>query len=472
MVVNRASIFVNILAIAAACLCSVPSFAQSRAPAVSQSAPVDCTDEAAKDRPECAEGRPGVVVLPGILVDLFPFGGDGAPAPEGADPAAPGSVAQPETPSVSPAANPPPAPSLAQQPPAVPPRAIVGDFVPDEVLVTVEGDAAIVQDLATAYGLDIRSQRLSALLGATVVRFGIPDGRPVGLVLAQLASDGRTRDREPNSVYTLQQAGGIVNYAFQRISLDAVAATGKDVRIAVIDTAVDETHPALKGAIAEIFDAMADIPIATRDHGTSVSGLIAGAGGIAPGSSIYHARAFEGGKSTMDTILSAIDWAAGQDVRIINMSFVGPKNELMRAACAAAHAREIVLVAAAGNNGPKAPYGYPAAFNGVIAVTATDAADRLMPQANRGPYVFVAAPGVDLVAPVGSGSDLVTGTSFAAAIASGAIANLLSAAPDRSPAWVEEALSATATDLGETGRYGASGFGRLNWAKAQQMKPA
>ena len=51
-----------------------------------------------------------------------------------------------------------------------------------------------------------------------------PDGRPVGLVLAQLASDGRTRDREPNSVYTLQQAGGIVNYAFQRISLDAVAA--------------------------------------------------------------------------------------------------------------------------------------------------------------------------------------------------------------------------------------------------------
>ena len=76
---------------------------------------------------------------------------------------------------------------------------------------------------------------------------------------------------------------------------------------------------------------------------------------MAPGSKIYHARAFEGGRSTMDIILSALDWAAEQDVRIINMSFVGPKNDLLEAACAAARGRDMVLVAAAGNNGPKAP---------------------------------------------------------------------------------------------------------------------
>ena len=60
-----------------------------------------------------------------------------------------------------------------------------------------------------------------------------------------------------------------------------------------------------------------------------------------------------------------------------------------------------------------------------------------MQQANRGPYVFVSAPGVNMLAPVGGGSDLVTGTSFAAAIVSGAIANLIHNAPDRSADWIE-----------------------------------
>ena len=337
--------------------------------------------------------------------------------------------------------------SLAAAAPTAAPVAISGAFVPDEVLVTIDGDAAVAAEIAAAFGLEVRSQRTSTLLGSTIVRFGIPDGRPVGVVLAQLAGDGRTTARVPNHIFELQQAAGAVNYAFQRIALQPDAASGENVRIAVIDTAIDETHPALKDAIAGQFDAMPGVEVTARDHGTSVAGLIAGTGafrGMAPGSKIYHARAFEGGKSTMDVILSALDWAAEQDVRIINMSFVGPKNDFLEEACAAARERDIVLVAAAGNNGPKAPYGYPAAYPDVIAVTATDERDQVMAQANRGPYVFVSAPGVNMLAPVGGGADLVTGTSFAAAIVSGAIANLIHAAPDRSADWVEAALSSTA----------------------------
>ncbi|RVB00808.1 S8 family serine peptidase, partial [Mesorhizobium sp. M7A.F.Ca.CA.004.02.1.1] len=316
-----------------------------------------------------------------------------------------------------------------------------------------------------SFGLQVRSQRQSLLLGTTLVRFGIPDGRPVGVVLAQLAADGRTQRREPNHVYSLQQAAGIVNYAFDRIALDAKQASGENVRIAVIDTGIDDTNPALSGVIAGQFDAMPDVPIEKRDHGTSIDGLIAGVGvleGMAPGAKIYHARAFEGGKSTMDVILSALDWAAEQDVRIINMSFVGPKNDLLGVACRNARALGMVLVAAAGNNGPKAPYGYPAAFDGVIAVTATDAKDGLMPQANRGAYVFISAPGVEMVAPSGAGSDVVTGTSFAAAIVSGAIANLIHAAPGRTADGIEKALAATARDLGPKGRDNDFGYGLLD----------
>lgn len=470
--------FAAILA-AAMTIAAVPASAQTNATNPDPTK-IDCSDasnaasaDCAKDGSDTKNGsgaaQPGAVFLPALIVDLFP------------NPVAP--PALPPTPRSDPAT--PPADSQAGPPPSgpivsptdliavQPPRAVAGDFVPDEVLVTVDGDAGAVQQIAASFGLQVRSQRQSRLLGTTLVRFGIPDGRPVGVVLAQLAADGRTQRREPNHVYSLQQAASIVNYAFERIALDSKQASGENVRIAVIDTGIDDSNPALSGVIAGQFDAMPDVPIEKRDHGTSVDGLIAGVGaleGMAPGARIYHARAFEGGKSTMDVILSALDWAASQDVRIINMSFVGPKNDLLGVACRNARALGIVLVAAAGNNGPKAPYGYPAAFDGVIAVTATDAKDGLMPQANRGAYVFISAPGVEMVAPSGAGSDVVTGTSFAAAIVTGAVANLIHAAPDRSADGIEKALAATARDLGPKGRDNDFGYGLLDIKAAEAAK--
>ncbi|MER8782083.1 S8 family serine peptidase [Mesorhizobium sp. M1006] len=468
---------------AAMTIFAASAVAQTNDPNLTQ-AEIDCLNRGSAANADCAKdgggvkdggkapahGTTGAVFLPGLIVDLFPN-----PVVVTEAPIPPGNTATP--PAVAPAIQA-AVPGGAVVAPTdlvatEPPRAVTGDFVPDEVLVTVNGDAGAVQQIAASFGLEIRSQRQSRLLGNTLVRFGIPDGRPVGVVLAQLAADGRTLRREANHVYSLQQAASIVNYAFERIALDADKASGGNVRIGVIDTGIDDGNPALSGVIAGQFDAMPDVPIKARDHGTSVDGLIAGTGafkGMAPGARIYHARAFEGGKSTMDVILSALDWAAEQDVRIINMSFVGPKNDLLGIACRNARALGIVLVAAAGNNGPKAPYGYPAAFDGVIAVTATDAKDGLMPQANRGAYVFISAPGVEMVAPSGAGSDVVTGTSFAAAIVTGAVANLLHAAPDRSADWVEKALAATAKDLGAKGRDNDFGYGLLNTKAAEAAK--
>ena len=487
-------------------LVPLPAFAQSGSGAGSSTRedtqggriPPGCDGATTAVRPNDCPADGGrsdglVVILPEILVDLFdwPAGdnsstGDDRPGGSGGvsgDPPVPTPNPESGSQSAGPTAKParqqsaggaaPPAPPtipppFASRAPLVPFQAVSGDFVADEVLATVDGDAQSVQEIAAAFGLEIRAQRLSTLLGVTIARLGIPDGRPVGLVLAQLAGDQRVLQREANHVLVLQQAAAVVNYAFQRIVLDADTASGEGVRVAVIDTAVDENHPALKGVIAATFDALPETPVEERDHGTSIDGLIAGTGpfpGMAPGAVIYHARAFEGGRSTMDVLLAALDWAAEQDVRIINMSFVGPRNGLLEIACTAARTRGMILVAAAGNNGPKAPYGYPAAYEGVIAVTATDEKDRLMPQANRGPYVFISAPGVDMIAPVRGGNDLVTGTSFAAAVVTGAVANLLHAAPDRTVDWVEAALSETASDLGDRGRDNDFGFGLMN-AKA------
>ncbi|RUX32027.1 peptidase S8 [Mesorhizobium sp. M7A.F.Ca.US.011.01.1.1] len=464
--------------LATAMAIAVPASAQTNDPNPDQTK-IDCRDGANAAGADCASdgsdtkrgsdaAQADAVFLPALIVDLFP---NPAAPPTPVPTPRPAPTTLPDT-----QAGPPPGGPIVSPTDLIavqPPRAVVGDFVPDEVLVTVDGDAGAVQQIAASFGLQVRSQRQSRLLGTTLVRFGIPDGRPVGVVLAQLAADGRTQRREPNHVYSLQQAAGIVNYAFDRIALDSKQASGENVRIAVIDTGIDDTNPALSGVIAGQFDAMPDVPIEKRDHGTSIDGLIAGVGaleGMAPGAKIYHARAFEDGKSTMDVILSALDWAAEQDVGIINMSFVGPKNDLLGVACRNARALGMVLVAAAGNNGPKAPYGYPAAFDGVIAVTATDAKDGLMPQANRGAYVFISAPGVEMVAPSGGGSDVVTGTSFAAAIVSGAIANLIHAAPGRTADDIEKALAATARDLGPKGRDNDFGYGLLDIKAAGAAK--
>ncbi|MES0051596.1 MULTISPECIES: S8 family serine peptidase [unclassified Mesorhizobium] len=460
----RAVIRFAAILVAATTIVAVPASAQTNDPNAGRA---DCTDAAGAAAADCPKdgneanvgGEPSAVTLPALIVDLFP----NPPAP-----VAPVPTPRPSAPPADTQAGPPAGGAIVSPTDLVataPRRAIAGEFVPDEVLVTVDGDAGAVQQIAASFGLEVRSQRQSRLLGTTLVRFGIPDGRPVGAVLAQLAADGRTLRREPNHIYSLQQAAGIVNYAFERIQLDNKQASGENVRIAVIDTGIDDTNPALSGVIADQFDAMPNVPVERRDHGTSVDGLIAGVGaleGMAPGARIYHARAFEDGKSTMDVILSALDWAADQNVSIINMSFVGPKNDLLATACRNARGLGIILVAAAGNNGPKAPYGYPAAYDGVIAVTATDAKDGLMQQANRGAYVFISAPGVEMVAPSGAGSDVVTGTSFAAAIVSGAIANLIHASPERSADDIEKALAVTARDLGPKGRDNDFGYGLLD----------
>jgi len=417
-------------------------------------------------------GSGAAVFLPAILIDLFPNRPGGGivetppiPTPNPHSPRTSGSSGGgPQHATGNSGSS-----AAVALPLAASPVAISGAFSPDEVLATVTGDAASVQQIANIFNLEIRSQRMSGLLGARIVRFGIPDGRPVPTVLAQLESDSRVLQRAPNHIYRLQNAGSLVNYAFQRISLDRNTASGTNIRIAVIDTAADATNPALDGVIVGTHDSMPETPVRDRSHGTSVSGLIAGIGdlhGIAPGARIYQARAFDGERSTTGVLLDALDWAASQNVRIMNMSFAGPKNNLLEMACKAALARGIVLVAAAGNDGPAAPYDYPAAYEGVIAATATDEEDQLMTQANRGPYVFIAAPGVDVPAPVEGGRDLVTGTSFSAAIVSGAVAELLHAEPELDARQINAALAGSASDLGAPGRDADFGFGLLNMEAA------
>jgi subtilisin family serine protease len=169
------------------------------------------------------------------------------------------------------------------------------------------------------------------------------------------------------------------------------------------------------------------------------------------------------------SLLRAIDWAVARGAQVINLSFTGPTDPEVARGLATAAKKGIVLVAAAGNAGPKAAPLFPASDANVIAVTATDAEDKLFTLANRGKHIAVAAPGVDILAAAPGGRyQFSSGTSIAAAHVSAIAALLLELRPDLTPAAVRKILAATATDLGPKGRDDRFGAGLANAQRAVQ----
>lgn len=366
----------------------------------------------------------------------------------------------------------PPPPKSPARAPAVA-AAIDPTIAPDEVLCTIRPGVSDrdLADLARTQGLRRLSRERFALTGATVVHYRIVRRRPVAAVVRALEADRRVEAAQPNHVFKLS-AGALAaaQYAAVKMRLKEAhaSATGAGVAVAVIDSGVDRNHPALKGAVADSFDAIGG-PFKPDAHGTAVAGLAAARGelvSVAPAARILAARAFAGeggGGGTTLHILRALDWASARGAKVVNMSFAGPKDPAIAAFIAAGTLRGAVYVAAAGNAGPDSPPLYPGAEPNVIAATATDADDRLLEVANRGAHLAVAAPGVEvLVAAPGGRYGLLSGTSMAAAEVSGLVALLLEARPDLAPADVRAALSNTARDLGAAGFDAEFGAGAVD----------
>jgi subtilisin family serine protease len=238
---------------------------------------------------------------------------------------------------------------------------------------------------------------------------------------------------------------------------------------------VDPAHPDLAGAIISNFDA-ATGDTAPHPHGTGMAGAIAARRtllGTAPRVDLLTVRAFTKTATTPEgttfSILKGLDWAIEQGARVINMSFAGPPDPRLRDAILKTSRLGVVLVAAAGNAGPRSPPLFPGADPGVIAVTATDIDDALFPGANRGSYISVAAPGVDVLVPGPEGTyQLTTGTSVAAAEVSGVVALMLQRNPSLTPADVRRILMRTAKPLGPKGRERDFGSGLVDALAAVQ----
>nr|BFE34087.1 type VII secretion-associated serine protease mycosin [Actinomadura rugatobispora] len=276
---------------------------------------------------------------------------------------------------------------------------------------------------------------------------------------------------------------------------------GSGVTVAVVDSGVDAGHADLAGSVISGPNMLAAVDGDTRPtrmHGTGMASLIAGHGhgpggrdgvmGIAPEAKILAIRALaeredpsyrlaRTSEQADDAVARGIRYAADNGADVINLSLGKNDADLQeREAIGYAIGKGVVVVSAVGNDGDKrdrldrdgfAPYSYPAAFPGVIAVAATNSRHARAAFSNRNYSVVVSAPGSGLpVAGPGGDYFLTDGTSDSSALVSGIAALIRSRHPKLPPTLVAQALI-QGTRHGPSGTYDPNvGFGEVNAARA------
>ncbi|WOJ93659.1 S8 family serine peptidase [Congregibacter variabilis] len=241
-----------------------------------------------------------------------------------------------------------------------------------------------------------------------------------------------------------------------------------DLRVGMIDSRVDTQHPALVNSSIHTRSFARPGAEAPEFHGTAIASIIAANSpeyqGLAPMAEVYAASVFEldgkrGEIASTVSLIRALDWLISSGVDVVNISLAGPPNRLLERALDRASSQDMVVMAAAGNGGPVARPMYPAAYDSVVAVTAVDSAQQVFRLANRGEYLALAAPGVDLRhAQSGGGYAASSGTSFAVPFAVTAAARLSRLSPESD---IITMLLESAMDLGPPGRDTIYGYGLL-----------
>ncbi len=330
----------------------------------------------------------------------------------------------------------------------------------------------ITVDLERTYRLRTLFAWSMESLGERCIVFEAPGERSVDTLVRRLASDPRVELAQPVQRFTTQDsraAGLQVPLQHSALALRLAQAhrwaTGRGVRVAVIDTGVDVDHPELRGRIAKtgnfVETAGRGDPSFNSDiHGTAVAGVIAaalnstlGLVGVAPQAQVFALKACwqvrPGAREAICdsyTLSKAVDFAILQGAQVLNFSLAGPPDPMIAKLVAAALKRGIVVVAA---DGPDAARSFPATQPGVLGVAGSDDLQGgLRFPTRRLAAGTLAAPGVDILTTVPHGHyDFFSGSSFAAAQVSGAVALLLEREPKMTPLQVAALFHRTAHQI-------------------------
>jgi hypothetical protein len=277
----------------------------------------------------------------------------------------------------------------------------------------------------------------------------------------------------------VKMAADVIDWGVSRIGADKIwdTATGVGVTVAIIDTGVEMTHPDLQGKVTKGYDFVNDKESTEDDngHGTHVSGIVAasrndiGTVGVSHGTSIMPVKVLNSaGSGYISDVAKGIYWATDNGAQIINLSLGAPVDtDVLRRAVNYAANKGVLMVAAAGND-YGAPCQYPAAYDNVICVVATDSSNRLASFSNVGGEL--AAPGVSNYSTFLGGSyRYLSGTSMAAPHVAGSLAILRGICTDCKSSELVATLRETAIDLGAEGTDIIFGYGLVDLRVAAEQ---
>ena len=345
----------------------------------------------------------------------------------------------------------------------------------DHWLVMAEAD--VFEQLAQEGYLFDRVSELSGL-GFLLAEVAAPASFDLSATRAGIYEviGGQQADVDLNHLYTAgvpdpqNDEQPLVGLAPRELLPPPTDLSGLTLRIGIIDSSIDRRHNAFANASITT-QRFVDNDSPPNAHGTAIASIIASndpqALGLAPSAQIYAAEVFDhneqqGEFASTVSLIKALSWLMTQDVSVINISLAGPSNRLLETALTRVREKGVLAIAAAGNGGPMAQPMYPAAYPEVVAVTATDDRGRAFRLANRGEYVDIAAPGVNIRhAQAGGGFAASSGTSYAVPFVTVAAARLLQSTAE--PAQMLDALYASARDIGAPGRDQIYGYGQLQF---------
>ncbi len=329
-----------------------------------------------------------------------------------------------------------------------------------EVLAQPSGPGA--RDALLAAGFKaLRDDALDGLDDALIVLKS-----PSGLELADAVA--RARAIDPAGTYdfhhvylgsgSVPEARGGALAAVDAPAMHAVEAG--PLKVGLIDSGVDAAHPAFRHAGIQRHGCTDGAHPAA--HGTAVASLMIGVdehfSSALPNAVLYAGDAYcdDAAGGSVEAIARELAWMARMRVAVVNVSLVGPPNQILQRLVERAIAQGMLIVAAVGNDGPAAPPLYPASWPGVVGVGAVDGKLRLLPEGARGPQVMFVAPGADMAAAANGRRAFVPvrGTSFASPFVAGLLAaSYQTASPDGARAAIAR-LAGMAHDLPGAPREG------------------
>jgi len=320
-----------------------------------------------------------------------------------------------------------------------------------------------------------------AFLQSTLTRLAAPPDLTSGNALALARKVRPSRQFEANDLYLAAHARYRVTDAPCGRACKALEMTRWEpqygrcavgARIGVIDTAIDESHPALRRSRLQILSTRSEDRAPSKaEHGTGIVSLLIGELGgdfaaLVPGASVVAVDAFHstmtGDTADVFDLIAALDVLRAREIDVINLSFSGPENRFLRTAIEQIRAKGMVLVAAAGAEGGGADSGFPARYANVVAVSAIAESFDPARGSLQGNHIAYAAPGSGIsVAMPDSRFAFADGTSFATPFVTAAYAMTLRLLNDREQA--TRLITSGVRDLGAVGRDNAYGWGLVQY---------